>query len=143
MLKFAQISCAWKMKNVTEVKVYYADTDHGGVVYYANYLKWFEIGRTEFIKQAGFTYADFEKQNLIAPVVEVKCNYLAPARYNDTIVIETTVEKVGNSSITFLYIILNKKSNEKIAEGYTVNVFVDMTTQKSAPIPEKLKQALK
>ena len=61
--------------NETEQRVYYADTDHGQVVYYSNYLKWFEIGRTEILRQSGFDYSDFEKQNIIAPVVEVKCNY--------------------------------------------------------------------
>ena len=69
--------------NITEQRVYYADTDHGGVVYYANYLKWFEIGRTEILRQSGFDYNEFEKQGIIAPVVEVKCSYKEPARYND------------------------------------------------------------
>ena len=67
--------------NETGQRVYYADTDHGGVVYYSNYLKWFEIGRTEILRQSGFDYNDFEKHNIIAPVVEVKCNYRQPARY--------------------------------------------------------------
>jgi len=111
--------------NETELRVYYADTDHGGVVYYANYLKWFEIGRTEVLRQNGFNYADYENKNIIAPVVEVKCNYKEPVRYNDVITIKTTIMNIGNSSIKFDYKIIRKKDNELLAEGYTVNVFVD------------------
>jgi len=131
------------MKNKTELRVYYADTDHGGVVYYANYLKWFEIGRTEVLRQAGFNYADYEKQKLIAPVVEVKCNYKDSARYNDIVTIETNIEKIGNSSIKFNYKVTRKKDKKLLAEGYTVNVFVNMKTKKSTKIPEELKKSLK
>ena len=130
------------MKNKTKIRVYYADTDHGGVVYYANYLRWFEIGRTEILRQAGFNYADYEKKSLIAPVVEVKCNYNDSARYNDLIIIETNIEKIGNSSIKFNYKIIRKKDKKLLAEGYTVNVFVDMKTKKSTNIPEELRKAL-
>lgn len=130
------------MKNKTEIRVYYADTDHGGVVYYANYLKWFEIGRTEILRQAGFNYADYEKKDLIAPVVEVKCCYKDSARYNDMIIIETGIEKIGNSSIKFNYKIIRKRDKKLLAEGYTVNVFVDMETKKSTKMPEELRKAL-
>ena len=129
--------------NTTEQRVYYADTDHGQVVYYANYLKWFEIGRTEILRQYGFSYADFGKQGLIAPVVEVKCNYKQSAKYNDIIIIKTTIENVGNSSIKFNYKIIRKSDNELLAEGYTVNVFVDKETKKSTKIPNELRNALK
>ena len=128
--------------NTTEQRVYYADTDHGGVVYYANYLRWFEIGRTEILRQLDFNYVDFEKQGLIAPVVEVKCNYKEPAKYNDTIIIKTTIENIGNSSIKFNYKITRKKDSKLLAEGYTVNVFVDIKTAKSSRIPDKLRNAL-
>lgn len=128
--------------NETEQRVYYADTDHGGVVYYANYLKWFEIGRTEILRQLGFDYADFEKQGLIAPVVEVKCNYRGPAAYNDIIIIKTTIDNIGNSSIKFNYEIVNKKNGKLLAEGHTVNVFVNKKTMKSAGIPDELRKAL-
>lgn len=111
--------------NITEQRVYYADTDHGGVVYYSNYLKWFEIGRTEILRQAGFDYSQFEKQGIIAPVVEVKCSYKESARYNDLVIIKTTIGNIGNSSIKFNYEVLRKKDNILLAEGCTVNVFVD------------------
>ena len=128
--------------NETEQRVYYHDTDHGGVVYYSNYLKWFEIGRTEILREAGLNYADFEKKGLIAPVVEVKCNYKGPALYDDIIIIKTKIESIGNSSIKFCYEIINKKTGNILAEGYTVNVFVNRKTMKSAKIPEELRKAL-
>ena len=130
------------LKNETEQRVYYADTDHGGVVYYSNYLKWFEIGRTEILRQLGLDYADFEKNGMIAPVVEVKCNYKGPALYDDIIIIKTAIDNIGNSSIRFNYEIINKRSGKLLAEGYTVNVFVDKKTMKSATMPESLRKAL-
>ena len=128
--------------NETEQRVYYADTDHGGVVYYSNYLKWFEIGRTEILRQSGFDYNDFEKQNIIAPVVEVKCNYNEPAKYNDVIIIKTSIGNIGNSSIKFHYEIIRKNNSKLLAEGYTVNVFVNKKTMKSTRIPDNLRKAL-
>ena len=111
-------------------------------VNYANYLKWFEIGRTEILRQYGYDYSDIEKKNLIVPVVEVKCNYNDSARYNDVIIIETYIERIGNSSIKFNYKIIRKKDEKMLAEGYTINVFVDRKTMKSIKIPEELRKAL-
>ena len=130
------------MKNKTEIRVYYADTDHEGVVYYANYLRWFEIGRTEILRQCGYDYSDIEKKDIIVPVVEVKCSYNDSAMYKDIIIIETSIERIGNSSIKFNYKIMRKKDEKLLAEGYTVNVFVDRKTMKSIGIPEELRKAL-
>lgn len=130
------------MKNKTEIRVYYADTDHEGVVYYANYLKWFEIGRTEILRQYGYDYSDIEKKNIIVPVVEVKCSYKQSAKYNDFIIVNTSIGNIGNSSIRFNYEVIRKSDNELLAEGYTVNVFVDRKTMKSIRIPEELRKAL-
>lgn len=130
------------MKNSTEVRVYYADTDHEGVVYYANYLKWFEIGRTEILRQYGYDYSGIEKKDIIVPVVEVKCSYKQSAKYNDVVIINTTIGNIGNSSIMFNYEIIRKKDKKLLAEGYTINVFVDRKTMKSIEIPEELRKAL-
>jgi len=125
--------------NKTEHRVTYADTDHGGVAYYAAYLIWFEIGRTELLRESGSTFSELEKQGFIAPVVEIKVNYLKPAQYDDVIVLETSIENIGNSSIKFVYKLLNK-NNELIAEGYTVNVFVkDM---KPVRVPDSVRKNL-
>ena len=132
-----------KQKNsIVEQRVYYSDTDHGGVVYYANYLKWFEIGRTEILRQNGFDYEDFENRGLIAPVVEVHCNYKSPASYNDVIIIKTSVESIGNTSIKFYYEVIRKKDGTLLAEGHTVNVSVGKKTMKPIRIPDDLRKAL-
>lgn len=127
--------------NETEHRVYYSDTDHGGAAYYANYLKWFEIGRTEILRKHGFNYSDFEKKGLIAPVVEVKCTYKSPARYDDIIVLKTKIASIGNSSIRFDYEITGKKAGTLLAEGYTVNVFVDIKSNKPIKVPDELRKA--
>jgi acyl-CoA thioester hydrolase len=128
--------------NQIEQRIYYADTDHEGVVYYANYLRWFEMGRTEILRRYGFDYSDIEKRDLIVPVVEVKCIYKQSAKYNDIIIIKTTIENIGNSSIKFHYEIIRKNDNKLLAEGYTVNVFVNTKTMKSTKIPEELRKSL-
>jgi acyl-CoA thioester hydrolase len=128
--------------NQIEQRIYYADTDHEGVVYYANYLRWFEMGRTEILRRYGFDYSDIEKRDLIVPVVEVKCIYKQSAKYNDVIIIKTTIENIGNSSIKFHYEIMRKNDNKLLAEGYTVNVFVNTKTMKSTKIPEELRKSL-
>lgn len=129
------------MKNITEHRVRYADTDHFGVVYYARYLDWFEAGRTEILRAKGITYAELEKKGLFAPVVEVKVNYKKPARYDDIVELETSVEHVGNSSIKFVYKVFNKKTKELLCEAYTVNVFINKEME-SVRIPDEVRRVL-
>jgi len=126
--------------NKTEHRVRYADTDHFGVVYYARYLDWFEAGRTEILRCRGITYAELEKKGLFAPVVEIKVNYKKPARYDDIVIVETSVENIGNSSIKFNYKVFNKK-NELLCEAYTVNVFINKE-MKSVRIPDDVRDVL-
>jgi len=127
------------VKNKTEHRIRYADTDHFGVVYYARYLNWFEAGRTEILRKNGITYADLEKEDYFAPVVEVKVNYKAPARYDEIVVLETEIAKIGNSSVRFNYKVFKKEGMKLLAEGYTVNVFINKS-MKPVPIPEEIKK---
>ena len=128
--------------NKTEHRVRYSDTDHFGVVYYARYLDWFEAGRTEILRVRGITYADLEKKGLFAPVVEVKLNYKKPPRYDDIVELETSIEHIGNSSIKYVYKVIDKKTNELLAEGYTINVFITKE-MKSVRIPDDVREVLK
>jgi acyl-CoA thioester hydrolase len=128
--------------NKTEHRVRYSDTDHFGVVYYARYLAWFEAGRTEILRVKGITYAELEKKGLFAPVVEVKVNYHKPARYDDLVVLETSVSHVGNSSVKFNYKVFNKKTKELLVEAYTVNVFITKE-MKTVRIPDDVRDVLK
>ncbi len=128
------------IKNAVEQRVYYADTDHGGVAYYAAYLRWFEIGRTELLRDLGIGQKELDDENILLPVVEVKCEYKAPAVYNDVVSIQTTMEKVGNKSIVFDYVIERKQDSKILAKGYTVNVFADSSG--SVEIPKKVREKL-
>lgn len=109
----------------TEQRVCYADTDQMGVVYYANYLRWFEIGRTEYCRQRGLNYRVLEKENqLFLTVAEAQCRYHASARYDDLVCIRVAVETLRRRTLSFLYEIVNKETGAILATGRTVHVLV-------------------
>jgi acyl-CoA thioester hydrolase len=94
-----------------------------GVVYYANYFVWMEIGRTDFCRDCGFNYRDLEREhNVLLAVVDAACRYIAPARYDDEICVLTTIERVNRRVVGFAYRILNR--DRLLAEGRTVHVVV-------------------
>ena len=126
-----------------EHRVIYADTDAGGVVYYANYFKWFESGRREIFRSLKIDYSLLEKKGIIAPVVQAHCNYYHPARYDDIVVIETRISEIKEKSVKFENKIFRKKGRKLLAEGYTINVFVDWKKMKSIKIPENLRKKLR
>src|SRR3990167_8095432 len=128
--------------NKTEQRVFYADTDHMGVVYYANYLKWFEIGRTELLRQIGMPYNSIEEKGLRFPVTEVSCRYFRPSRYDDVITIETALTSLGRVTLTFSYRILRKEDGVLIASGWTKHACVDEKGE-VAKIPPNLENNLK
>ena len=110
----------------TNLRVRYAETDQMGVVYYSNYLVWFEIGRTDFCRQHGFAYREMEKQDgLYITVAEVRCRYKAPARYDDEILIRTCLRSVRKRVLVFGYEIYRQAEDELLAEGETVHVVTD------------------
>ncbi len=103
----------------------YGDTDAMGVAYYSNYLRWFEIGRNEWLRSVGVTYAEIEREGTYAPVSEVYCHYLYPVRYDDWILIDTGVEYVRRASMKFGYRIVREEGGQEAARGYTIHAFVD------------------
>jgi acyl-CoA thioester hydrolase len=104
-------------------RVRYAETDQMGMVYYANYLIWMEVGRTDFCRQCGFTYRDLEQEEqAYLTVAEATCRYLAPARYDDQIVVETEMTRAGNRLIEFSYRI--KSGTTLLAQGRTVHLVI-------------------
>lgn len=128
--------------NKTELRVRYSDTDHFGVVYYANYLNWLEAGRTEILRDNGISYADFEKKGMFAPVVKVEVEWKSSARYDDIITVETKIEKIGNSSVEFSYNIIRKKDNLLLATAKTVNVFITKEG-KTVRVPDEVRKIVK
>lgn len=110
----------------TQLRVRYAETDQMGVVYYANYLVWFEIGRTDFCRQHGFAYREMEEQDgLYIMVAEARCRYKAPARYDDDILVRTRLQAVRKRVLVFGYEICRGPESDLLAEGDTVHVITD------------------
>lgn len=108
----------------TELRVIYGDTDRMGVAYYANYLRWFEAGRGEYMRARGLLYRDFETRfGLGLPVVEAGVRYLAPARYDDLIRVETTLVEARRATARFEYRIV--RGADVLATGHTVHACVD------------------
>ncbi|MGD0829427.1 MAG: thioesterase family protein [Terracidiphilus sp.] len=128
------------MSVTSELRVRYAETDQMGVVYYANYLVWFEIGRVEVLRTLGLTYSQLEKEHdCILPVVEANCRYRSPARYDEQILIEAWPAILRGSVIKFAYRIFRKAGQEEeqklLAEGETVHVICDSQMQKKTLPP--------
>jgi acyl-CoA thioester hydrolase len=145
------------MPVTTEVRVRYAETDQMGIVYYANYLVWFELGRVELLRSLGLAYSRLETDHgCILPVIEASCRYKSPARYDDEILIETRPAMLRGSVLKFAYRILRKapqgqehtgqnqtgREQTLLAEGETVHVVCD-DQLKRKPLPEKYEAALK
>src|SRR5512141_2984534 len=131
------------MTNLTTVRVRYAETDQMGVVYHANYFVWFEVGRVELLRQLGFTYKEMESEDqCFIAVVDARCRYRAPARYDDEITIRTHLKNVRESLIHFAYEAVRETDGELLAEGETVHIVTDAELNKR-PLPEKYFKAFK
>ncbi len=112
------------------VRVRYAETDQMGVVYYANYFVWFEVGRVEYFRAHGFSYSLMERHDdCHLPVVEAKCRYKSPARYDDALVIRTRLTRRRGPILHFAYEIVREADAELLATGETVHVLVDAKFQ--------------
>ena len=123
------------------LRVYYEDTDAGAVVYYANYLKFCERARTEWLRAAGFQQAELlEKRNLAFVVRSFQADYLRPAGLDDLLEVVTRIEKLGHASITFAQDV--EKDGVVLFQARVVVACVDWGRRKSAPIPQDLKRSL-
>ena len=107
------------------VRVRYAETDQMGVVYYANYLVWFEIGRTNWLRETGWSYREMEAEGFGLPVIEATCQYLQGARYDDELDVKTTAKLLSPVRIQFDYEIVRCGDGVAIATGRTVHATID------------------
>jgi len=127
-------------------RVIYGDTDSGGVVYHAAYLRFFETGRTEFMRSLVVPYRELLKQGLILPVVECYIRYKAPAVYDDLLVIETSLAEIKNVSCRFHYRIYKNieggRQPKLLVKGFTVHAPVD-EQGKLSKVPEDVLEKLK
>lgn len=120
-----------------KLRVRYAETDQMGVVYYANFAIWFEVGRVELMRQLGFRYRDMEEQDrCLIPVTDLHIRYKEPAYYDDEIVIRTKLSHVRRSLLRFRYQVFRAGDGKLLAEGETTHLVVD-NRMKRCSLPEK------
>lgn len=113
------------MRVRVNVRVIYGDTDAMGIVYHGNYLRWFEVGRTELFRTLGIVYRDLEARGYYLPLTKAYCHYHAPARYDDILVIETSIAEWGRASIRFDYVVWDEGGAKRLVEGYTHHAFTN------------------
>jgi acyl-CoA thioester hydrolase len=125
----------------TKYRVIYGDTDNMGQVYYGNYFRWFEIGRSEMFRKLGLPYKAVEDNGIYLPVSETHCKYSTPAKYDDIIVIETSVDTRIKGGIKFDYTIYAKDGETLLAKGYTKHACVNQQGKVVRP-PKFIKEIL-
>jgi acyl-CoA thioester hydrolase len=123
----------------TRVRVRYAETDRMGVVYYANYLVWFEVGRTDWLRETGWTYREMERDGVSLPVIEAQCEYRQPARYDEEIEIATKGTLVTPVRVRFDYELTRAGGDGAIAAGHTVHAAVD-TGGRPCRLPSRVQE---
>jgi acyl-CoA thioester hydrolase len=112
-------------KDPLKIRVIYADTDAMGIVYHSNYMRWFEMGRTELFRQIGIAYKDVEENGCALPLTQAFCHYYLPARYDDIILLETDIGFVKRASMKFTYRIWDENRKNILTDGYTVHACTD------------------
>jgi acyl-CoA thioester hydrolase len=123
--------------NETKFRVRYAETDQMGVVYYANYLIWMELGRVEYCRAAGIRYKDMEvDEGVRLAVIEAHCRYMYPARYDEEIIVKTWISCANRRMIDFQYEMRESQSARKLATGETKHIFLG-SDMKPVKLPEK------
>ena len=123
--------------------MHYALTDQMGVVYYGNYAQFYEIGRTEAIRQLGYTYKDIEAMGIIMPVVEMNSKFLRPAKYDDLITVKTTLRELPTGhAINFFFEIFNEE-DKLLNAGNVILYFMEAVTMKRSKMPSDLEEKLK
>ena len=109
------------ISNITKTRVLYADTDAMGVVYHTNYIKWFELGRNEFMRQLGVPYTELTNIGLNLPLIKLSCEYLKFATYDQLLNIETEFEYIKKATVRYNSRIWDENKENLIAEGYTIH----------------------
>lgn len=124
------------------LRVRYADTDAMGVVYYANYLAYFEVGRVELLRAAEADYRGIEAGGVVAAVTRADCRYLAPARFDDLLAICARVASIGRATMRFEYEIRREPEGTLLAHGYTEHACLDRQTLRPTRVPMSVREAI-
>ncbi|MCQ6957604.1 acyl-CoA thioesterase [Mucilaginibacter aquariorum] len=129
-------------QNATKLRVRYGETDQMGYMYYGNYAEFFEVGRVEMLRSLGLTYSGMEASGIMMPVLELKCKYLKPARYDEEITINVIMDKMPGVKIHFRYELFNERK-ELIHVAETLLAFVNMKTNRPCLPPSDFIEKLK
>jgi acyl-CoA thioester hydrolase len=121
--------------------VRYAETDKMGVVYYANYLVWFEVGRTDLLRESGWNYREMEKEGYALPVIEAHCTYRESAKYDDDLEVRTTGSLLSPVRVQFTYEVVRTADAAMLATGTTVHATIDRTGR-PCRLPERVRTLL-
>lgn len=124
-------------------KVNFYDTDAMAVVHHSNYIRWFEIGRVEFLREAGITLNQLMDDGYVFPITEVSAKYVNSAKFDDELIIETTPEALTKAKMAFTYRIFRASDDTLLVTGRTQNVFTSMETGKITRLPETYYNKLK
>ena len=125
----------------TRLRVRYAETDQMGVAYHANYLVWMEVGRVEFCRASGVVYKEMEREDgILLAVAEAGCRFIAPARYDDEVIVRTTLPEANPRLIRFHYEMLESTSGRLLATGFTRHIFLNRE-MRPTKLPEKYRPA--
>jgi acyl-CoA thioester hydrolase len=120
------------------VRVRYAETDKMGVVYYANYFVWFEVGRTDLLRDADWSYREMETDGYALPVIEAHCDYRQPARYDDELEVRTSGALISPVRVAFTYEVVRPADDAVLASGRTVHASLDGAGRPSR-LPERVR----
>ncbi len=124
------------LKFKTKIRVRYADTDKMHFVYNGKYLEYFEVGRTELLRNAGLPYCDLEKAGYQLPLIQAHVNYKFPAHYDDLLVVEATVSELYSAKVHIDYVVSIEKDNKLVATGYTDHIFIKEDTKRPTKPPQ-------
>ncbi len=127
----------------THIRVSWTDTDAAQVVHFSNYFRFFEKAEEEFYRSLGFSFTDFRNEGLWFPRVEAFCEYKKPAKFNDLLEVELTIEELKEKSVRYGFKIFNKESTDLLAKGYLIIVAANKQTGKATQIPNAIVDKLK
>ena len=125
----------------TQIRVEYHHTDQMGIVHHSNYVKFFEVARTEWLRAAGLTYAEMERRGVMMPIVDVQVKYRQPAYYDELITVRAEVSELPMARMTFRYEIRGEDGRD-IASGLTTLGFIDKETRRPQRAPQWLMDVL-
>ncbi len=126
----------------TQIRVRYGETDQMGYLYYGNYALYYEVGRTDAIRQLGFTYRELEEKGILMPVVEFHTQFLRPAFYDDLLTVHTCIKELNEEYKILFHTEIYNEKNKLLNKGVTTLVFVDALSKKKTVMPELLRERL-